>query len=571
MPFRPFSKLLFTISCLVLSAVAVAQPSVDLWSITAPTNPTNCTNTIITIAGQNDAANYVLDPITFTVTGTTITVNINYSSGFIILPAFMPWTHSVNLGSLAPGSYNIVANGSLNNGFNSSVTGFMTVIPCCPAIASFSVNNDTLCLGDTVEFNSTSTGPVASQSWLYGTSTISNATSGSQPLSQAGQQALSLIVTDGVCSDTSTQIIEVVDLPVTDLGNDTSICDGSVLTKSVPGGYASYAWSDGASGANGSISMVGDLSVTVTSSEGCVNSDTVSVVSLIPQLVVNLGADTALCSGASWVLDAGAGFDSYAWSSGETTQAITIDMAGDYVLEVSSAGSCSGLDTLSVDYFIPVPVQIGPGNDSCDSRELTAVSSGSTVLQWSTSETSNAIVVSTSGTYILEVVDSNGCNASDTALITIVPSPAVELGEDVWICPGDSVDYTASAAGNYLWSDGSTGAMARFAEGTHWLEVSDSNGCSGSDTVVVALDICGGIQGVEKLVLRVYPNPANDWLTFDLNEWTSIEVVDMTGRIIAIPSPTANGKLNVQQLKAGHYILKLNTDSATHVAHFLKQ
>ncbi len=556
---------------LLFSVALVAQPSVDVWSVTTPPSPTNCTNTIITVNGQNDAANYTLDPITFSVVGTTITVNINYNSGFIILPAFMSWSHNVNLGSLPPGNYNIVANGSLNGNFNSSATGFMTVTACCPAIASFNLNEDTLCLGDTVEFTSTSTGPVSGQSWVWGGNTISVTNSGSQELTQSGPQDLMLIVTDGNCSDTSTQVVNVLAPPAVDLGNDTSICDGATLIKGVPGGYAGYAWSDGSTGANGSISTIGDLSVTVTSAEGCVNSDTVSVLSLIPQLSVELGADTAFCPGTVWELDAGSGFDTYEWSGGETSQSILVSASGAYVVEVGAAGSCSGRDTLEVSYFSPIDYTLSEGMDSCASRELNASSAGISNVLWSTSETSATIEVTTSGSYSILITDSNQCEYEDTIATNVAALPIVDLGGDTVICNNASILLSSGTMGTNLWSDGSTMDSLQVGAGNHWLQVTDANGCVGSDSIMVTATECLGISAVNAIALRVFPNPTAGFVTIDHPIWSSAEVYDLTGRLV-LSIPASNGsQIDLTSLDQGAYTLIVRGGNGVATARLQKQ
>ena len=61
---------------------------------------------------------------------------------------------------------------------------------------------------------------------------------------------------------------------------------------------------------------------------------------------VDLGNDTASCG--SVILDAGAGFASYAWNTGNTTQTITAVSSGTYSVTVGSGGPCSSSDTIIV-------------------------------------------------------------------------------------------------------------------------------------------------------------------------------------------------------------------------------
>ncbi len=66
---------------------------------------------------------------------------------------------------------------------------------------------------------------------------------------------------------------------------------------------------------------------------------------------INLPDDTILCSSQNIILDAGNGFNSYLWSTGATTQSITIDSTGyglgtfSIYVQVSNANGCSTIDT----------------------------------------------------------------------------------------------------------------------------------------------------------------------------------------------------------------------------------
>ena len=55
-----------------------------------------------------------------------------------------------------------------------------------------------------------------------------------------------------------------------------------------------------------------------------------------------------LCTGESTTLDAGAGYAAYTWSSGQTTNAITVSTAGTYSVTVSSGNGCTATDAVTV-------------------------------------------------------------------------------------------------------------------------------------------------------------------------------------------------------------------------------
>ena len=66
---------------------------------------------------------------------------------------------------------------------------------------------------------------------------------------------------------------------------------------------------------------------------------------------VDLGEDISQCTGSSITLDAGAGFEEYVWSTGETSQSIEVTTSGEYWVQVFGDGNCSDFDTVDVTIF----------------------------------------------------------------------------------------------------------------------------------------------------------------------------------------------------------------------------
>ena len=62
--------------------------------------------------------------------------------------------------------------------------------------------------------------------------------------------------------------------------------------------------------------------------------------------VVDLGNDTSFCSGSTYLLDAGAGYTTYLWSTNENTQTIQANAAGTYWVDVSTSATCTASDTI---------------------------------------------------------------------------------------------------------------------------------------------------------------------------------------------------------------------------------
>jgi gliding motility-associated-like protein len=204
----------------------------------------------------------------------------------------------------------------------------------------------------------------------------------------------------------------------------------------------------------------------------------------VPQLIVNLGTDTALCSPFSLTLNANNPGCSYQWSTGATSQTIVINTTGAYAVTVTDPNCQTDRDTINVTFSQTLNVDLGNDTVLCQSVSLmlNAGNPGSTYL-WSTNETSQTIQVTSPGKYWVSVSDQN-CNNTDTIVVSVIYPP--DLGVDISMCKQNQIVLDAGAsAGNYLWSTGeNTQIIVVTQPGKYWVQISKAN-CSTSDTIVV--------------------------------------------------------------------------------------
>jgi hypothetical protein len=69
---------------------------------------------------------------------------------------------------------------------------------------------------------------------------------------------------------------------------------------------------------------------------------------------VYLGNDTAFGFGANYTIDAGAGFNTYTWSTGETTQTINVTSTDTFCVTVTDSNTCAAIDCILVDFSIGI-------------------------------------------------------------------------------------------------------------------------------------------------------------------------------------------------------------------------
>ncbi|WP_299312693.1 collagen-binding domain-containing protein [uncultured Aquimarina sp.] len=189
----------------------------------------------------------------------------------------------------------------------------------------------------------------------------------------------------------------------------------------------------------------------------------------------------------------GAGEANYLWSTGETTQSITVSPEEEttYTVTVTGCTDCTGEDevTVTVD---SATADAGDDQDICagDMATLTVVGEGDVV--WSTGATTTSIEVSPQETTAYSVTVSNGnCNATDTVTV-VVNSVTADAGEDQTIAAGDTATLTATSGDTYLWSTGETTATIVVSpeETTTYSVTVFINGCSAIDDVTVFVEGC---------------------------------------------------------------------------------
>ncbi|MFN5386446.1 MAG: PKD domain-containing protein [Bacteroidota bacterium] len=111
--------------------------------------------------------------------------------------------------------------------------------------------------------------------------------------------------------------------------------------------YTSVLWSTGATTPTLPVAETGTYWINLTTSSGCVATDTINIVSgSLP--VVNIAGNTLLCPGQSTTLTADGNFSNYTWSNGSTGNSITVNQAGEYSVVVTNSNGCSGIDVAFV-------------------------------------------------------------------------------------------------------------------------------------------------------------------------------------------------------------------------------
>jgi gliding motility-associated-like protein len=299
----------------------------------------------------------------------------------------------------------------------------------------------------------------------------------------------------------SSVVITLGAIAAIDLGADLTKCSYDTVVINGPSGFSTYRWSPGtdASGTHQQNLAVytptsAVYKLQVQNTLGCTAVDSVKVtVAVVPALT--LRSDTTICEGDSLKLSATPVFQSYEWSSGDTTSGIVVKQPGLYHIEAKASNGCYAQASFTLYPFYPRPnPELGTDSFIClnDSKVLDA-GHGYASYVWSTGSTAPQITVTGLGYYSVTVTDGHGCSGSDTTVITTaLPLPANFLPPDTAVCRYGSVQLKPlQSFSAYQWSTGVNLPEVSIREaGTYWLQVRDPYGCTGRDSIVIQPRTC---------------------------------------------------------------------------------
>ena len=276
--------------------------------------------------------------------------------------------------------------------------------------------------------------------------------------------------------------------------------DSLILTAN--GNFNSYEWSNQATNQNLIIYDAEEYTVNAYDSLGCLATETINIPSI---LSFNINTNQVLCEGSSIFLQCLSGFDSYSWSTGETTNAITINSSGYYSVEATDNNGCEVSDEIFVPIVSPQQVEI-----------LT---------------TMDSLII---------------CNGSEFNF-NVPPS----FDNSVW--------------NNSISSSTYTGTASNLGENIVTVVAQDENGCFTNDTVVLKVVDCTSIKEYLSNI-KLFPNPTRGEFIIQhsslSDEILSIRIIDVQSRLIEErPTEYANGilseRFDISRLNSGLYLIEL--------------
>lgn len=382
---------------------------------------------------------YVLNnsPDTIKVYDTITIVNpLNYNFGPDIF--LCAKTDTLLTAPIVPGATYTWSDDSLTttDTLRVSVTGVYTVsINGCAVNDSIGVffsdtprinigQNHVLCTNENLTLDATAQN--GQYSWYLNGTQLNNNKS-QQPVTDPGGQYVVVVNVPGcgVYSDTATITFSQPPAPPFSLGPDTLLCPKQVIT--LPArveGATAYFWNTQSKDSAISISNAGNYWVFVTINNQCEVVDTINV-SYRGDKKLNFN-DTAICKGATLVLDADFGVGQYNWQSippqrddqnqtGQSTYFVY--RPGTYSI-TATVGQCIYKDTLTVTFNDSLVNSLVKDTTLCYGENyVLQVKGNANTYTWQDSTVGPSYPVTKEGAYT--VVAQNGCG-SDTLSTNIL-------------------------------------------------------------------------------------------------------------------------------------------------------
>lgn len=189
-----------------------------------------------------------------------------------------------------------------------------------------------------------------------------------------------------------------------------------------------------------------------------------------------------LCTGQTLNLNAANGFTSYNWSTGATTQSITVSTGGTYNVMVTDASGCNNISATVTVLLNPdeTPTVSASGPlQFCQGGSVTLTSSAATSYLWSNGNTTQSITVNQSGTYSLTILGVCGIFNSAPVVVDVLAAPlpvatgASGIGPTslVLTATGDSLFwYDQQTGGTLLGTGPSFTTPILTTTTTYWVE-----------------------------------------------------------------------------------------------------
>lgn len=358
------------------------------------------------------------------------------------------------------------------------------------------------------------------------------------------------------------------------------LANGTISGITSTGSGLTYSWTNTTQTTlNLTALAAGDYVLTVTDNAGC--TDVSSVISVTQSSTPSIDVTNAVVSNATCtqnngsiagiVVSGGTNPLTYAWiNTAQTSLSITNLAVGQYTLTVTDALGCQATTTPFSVSTINGPqindLNVLIANESCTGNDgsISGITVSGTGLTYSWNGVVGTLNASnlTAGDYTLLVVDANGCSSTSGPYQVAGSVPLTIDVTNMVVTDSDCDANTASISGITItggvspvvsWSNNtSTLNQTNLGAGSYVLTVTDSQGCSATETVV--------IQNADSPVLNsssmIVTQPS-----CGLSNGSISGITQPSGNVSITWSNTNQTTLDLSNLSAGSYTLTVTNDA----------
>ena len=528
----------------------------------------NCSQTDDITVFVNPSPDLIVSEDVVIMDGQSTTLTVSGSDNYLWSTG--ETSSSIEVSPTVTTTYTVSSEGV--NGCDSEENITVTVTPEIIADAG---EDMTICSGESVTLN-------ASGGTTY---TWNTGDTGSSPTySPVVTTVYTVTVSDDLGNTDSDSVTVIVnEIPEINVSEDIVIIEGESATLFANGAQF-YQWSNGEATNSITVSPTETTTYTVIgTTNGCSTNASEVTVTVEQLFVASAGEDERVCENDSYeiVLTANAG-DSYQWSTGETTQSITVSPLSTSTYSVTvTYGVQEDIDevTVFVDPNPNVTIANGDSVDIMNGDFVTLSASGANTYEWNNGATQPNIAVSPSETTTYEVRGYVGdCYDEKQVTVNVVPEVEANAGEDVEICVGEIATLTATGGDEYVWNTGETTATIQVSPTeTKEYTVTVFNAVDfDEDSVIVVVesdceDDTDPVAPVEGDPLdfdfSIFPNPTSDIINVRLAgsiALSRIYLYDITGKLLhseiisnEFLSMSTTRQINVDHLETGMYYIRL--------------
>ena len=317
------------------------------------------------------------------------------------------------------------------------------------------------------------------------------------------------------CSTSASFIITEPDALSLSIATDSVSCFGGnngAATSLISGGTYpfSYNWSSGSNSDTAAGLSSGNYNILVTDLNGCIISDNFNIPEPSEIIYSNQSSNVSCKGGNDGTIsvssNGGSGSHLFQWYSDQpsllatTSSNINNLYAGNYIFFLRDQNSCLKSDTIHIYepndsiYSLLTSTNVTCFNISDGNIDLTA--GGGTApydYLWSNGASSEDLNSLSEGSYSVTITDNNGCELSDSLIITQPTEITQQNGFYDVGCFGEStgnISYNINGGTppySYLWNNGkTTNTINNLSAGTYSVISSDDNGCLIKDTVIIS-------------------------------------------------------------------------------------